>query len=454
MANNIYIGNRYVPVFANPVEWDNLRSYEPLTIVTYQGTSYTSKKTVPVGVALNNTDYWVATGNYNAQVEQYRHDVEDYKNKFDAFKTTQQSINTSVQNSLSSMSTDIDNIETKINNLSSRRFIFLSDSYAEGDNTWIDKTVSFLGLTSNDYYKSAVGGAGFAFGQTFLQQLTALSTSITDKASITDIVVGGGFNDRGVATATVENAISAFVSYAKTNYPNAKVHIGFIGWSFNSEFVSELVEHNVLNTYKQCAKYGAIYIDHSDEIMHDSRLFKQESQGSRTLFLGYQYVHPNNSGSMAIANCIANYVKCGTGVSYDSDITITPTLASGVTITGSHNLDFVMRKSGNNITLAKKDYAFTTINFATPVNINGNPIEIAMLESGLVAGVATTYNNTTSTCYIHGYGFLPTSGANTTIPMDFLIANNRLYLLGYFDGPSVSKIGLYAIGGMLSTNYT
>lgn len=44
MANNIYIGNRYVPVFANPVEWDNLREYEPLTIVTYQGTSYTSKR--------------------------------------------------------------------------------------------------------------------------------------------------------------------------------------------------------------------------------------------------------------------------------------------------------------------------------------------------------------------------------------------------------------------------
>lgn len=75
MANNVYIGNRYVPVFANPVEWDNLRQYEPLTIVTYQGTAYTSKKTVPVGTALSNTEYWVVTGNYNAQVEQYRQEV-------------------------------------------------------------------------------------------------------------------------------------------------------------------------------------------------------------------------------------------------------------------------------------------------------------------------------------------------------------------------------------------
>lgn len=75
MANNVYIGNRYVPIFADPVEWNNLREYEPLTIVTYQGTAYTSRKTVPVGTALSNTEYWVVTGNYNAQVEQYRQEV-------------------------------------------------------------------------------------------------------------------------------------------------------------------------------------------------------------------------------------------------------------------------------------------------------------------------------------------------------------------------------------------
>lgn len=82
MANNIYIGNRYVPVFANPVEWDNLREYEPLTIVTYQGTAYTSRKTVPVGTALSNTEYWVVTGNYNAQVEMYRREVDKIKGAY------------------------------------------------------------------------------------------------------------------------------------------------------------------------------------------------------------------------------------------------------------------------------------------------------------------------------------------------------------------------------------
>lgn len=74
-----YIGARYVPIFADPIEWDNLRSYEGLTIVTYQGTSYTSKKNVPVGVELDNKEYWVATGNYNSQVENYRKEVSEVK---------------------------------------------------------------------------------------------------------------------------------------------------------------------------------------------------------------------------------------------------------------------------------------------------------------------------------------------------------------------------------------
>ena len=75
-----YVGARYVPVFAEPLEWDNQRSFEALTIVSYLGSSYTSKKAVPSGVLPTNTEYWAQTGNYNAQVEMYRQEVEQVKN--------------------------------------------------------------------------------------------------------------------------------------------------------------------------------------------------------------------------------------------------------------------------------------------------------------------------------------------------------------------------------------
>lgn len=73
-----YVGARYVPVFANPAEWDNTRGYEPLTIVLYQGNSFTSVQYVPTGVDINNTEYWLQTGNWNAQIEAYREEVLRY----------------------------------------------------------------------------------------------------------------------------------------------------------------------------------------------------------------------------------------------------------------------------------------------------------------------------------------------------------------------------------------
>lgn len=80
-----YIGARYVPVFANPVEWSDTRGYEPLTIVLHQGNSYTSMQAVPTGIDIGNTAFWALTGNYNAQVEAYRAEVQQYQQTVQGF---------------------------------------------------------------------------------------------------------------------------------------------------------------------------------------------------------------------------------------------------------------------------------------------------------------------------------------------------------------------------------
>lgn len=72
-----YIGPRFVPIFADPIEWDNHRSYESLTIVTHDGESYTSRCNVGPGIDITNERYWAKTGAYNAQVAQYRAEVKD-----------------------------------------------------------------------------------------------------------------------------------------------------------------------------------------------------------------------------------------------------------------------------------------------------------------------------------------------------------------------------------------
>lgn len=73
-----YVGARYVPLFANPIEWDSAHAYEPLTIVLHQGNSYTSRQSVPTGIDISNETFWAMTGNYNAQIEQYRAEVQAF----------------------------------------------------------------------------------------------------------------------------------------------------------------------------------------------------------------------------------------------------------------------------------------------------------------------------------------------------------------------------------------
>lgn len=80
-----YIGARYVPVFAEPIEWDINKPYESLTIVTYQGNSYTSKCAVPGGTEITNERYWAKTGDYNAQVAEYRAAVGDLSTQVTGF---------------------------------------------------------------------------------------------------------------------------------------------------------------------------------------------------------------------------------------------------------------------------------------------------------------------------------------------------------------------------------
>ena len=77
-----YIGARYVPLFIG--EWNSENAYEPLSVVSYQGNSYTSRQAVPVGIPITNETYWVVSGNYNAQVEAYRQEVRTFDSRITA----------------------------------------------------------------------------------------------------------------------------------------------------------------------------------------------------------------------------------------------------------------------------------------------------------------------------------------------------------------------------------
>lgn len=79
VAGYKYTGLRYVPKFADPIEWNSTNSYEALTIVINQGNSYTSKQAVPAGVDISNETFWAKTFDFNAQLENTRHELAGLK---------------------------------------------------------------------------------------------------------------------------------------------------------------------------------------------------------------------------------------------------------------------------------------------------------------------------------------------------------------------------------------
>ena len=115
-----YVGARYVPKFASPMEWAANTSYEALTIVTFNNASYTSKVPVPptVGNPANNPQYWALTGNYNAQVEQYRQETETVSNNLTTEITNRKNADTTLQGKITTVSNNLTTLQGKITTVS------------------------------------------------------------------------------------------------------------------------------------------------------------------------------------------------------------------------------------------------------------------------------------------------------------------------------------------------
>lgn len=76
MAIKKYIGARYAPKFMGA--WDKGSEYAALSVVYANEQSYVSRKTVPANTEITNTEFWIKSADWNAQVTQYNQNVEQY----------------------------------------------------------------------------------------------------------------------------------------------------------------------------------------------------------------------------------------------------------------------------------------------------------------------------------------------------------------------------------------
>jgi hypothetical protein len=119
LINRQYVGARYVPKIMG--EWDKNIPYEALSIVTYKGNSFTSKIPVPAKVDIGDETYWVSTGNYNVQIEEYRKETLEAKQlanntstDLQAFKKNQTNTNNEINNKIDSTTSALNQLKNAV----------------------------------------------------------------------------------------------------------------------------------------------------------------------------------------------------------------------------------------------------------------------------------------------------------------------------------------------------
>lgn len=302
--NRQYVGARYVPKFSDPIEWNQQRSYEALEIVTHLGTSYTSKKPVPVGTEINNTEYWAITGNYNAQVEQYRQET------------------VKVANDLASEVNNRKNgdnaLSTRISRLENRKIIMIGDSYGiqnDGSVTvfYWEYFRDALGLTDGiNFFHSFQSGAGFG-NEEYLYQLQNVSNSITDKESITDIFVCGGWNDSDKSQSygtddAFNSGIDHFNDYIKANYPKARMTLAHISWGNPKHMPAVYSQMKVsIQRYGEQSSKGWRILSGTEHILHRYEGGIWQSDYAHPSQLGQGYLGMYLPSAFLSGSCDINY---------------------------------------------------------------------------------------------------------------------------------------------------
>lgn len=207
-AYNTYVGARYVPLLVG--EWDINKKYEPLSIVTNQGNSYTSAQYVPSGIPLqDNGPFWFLTGNFNGQIEQ-------------------------INVTINSIESNIDNIEHQIGNIKYAEYTSDGSDPSESLKTiWPElesNSVYILKLTLNSRYicyvqkySDTIGSAiitGYALAKPIY--VTYLTNWVASTISTTEIMTSD-IEYKNIPTSTIPTYGYTIIGHLPSNVPYDKI---------------------------------------------------------------------------------------------------------------------------------------------------------------------------------------------------------------------------------------
>lgn len=292
-------------------------------------------------------------------------------------------------------------INKKLDLLFNKKIIIVGDSYAGGAvpsgespvDSWERLLRQKLGFTLNtDCWSTNQGGTGFTTSTTWLQLLQNVNTNGHDN-EITDILICGGYNDAGSNINAVQSAVNAIISYVDTKYPNAKVHVGFIGNTTNT--ANKYNIGSMARIYMEaCKNAGIHYLSNVEHVLHNYySMFTSDG------------IHPNQTGQNALCdNIIQAWLYGSTDVKYgnqaiNSSFGILTTMLDNSIVRFScpSNATFNVTASGVSCS-------------------GGNGIELTTIGYGYIIGNSNSVCGMTAHCYANlGGGNYKTLSGTVTI---------------------------------------
>lgn len=261
-GKNVHVGQRYRPKIFG--EWDKTKLYEPLSIVQYQGNSFTSRQYVPSGIEITNEEYWASTGNYNAQVEFYRQDVQGFNKDLTTLKTDTQNDLTTMMNNIADIKSDVDNVKF---------FVNVKSHGAKGDGVTDDREA--IQAAIDEVFEAGGGIVYFPIG-TYLIGSPLLFKSVTEHggydANFVELLGAGNSKSRILKNSTVTETV-------KNGSSNTTLDAAIIGIGGITEDISVPVtavkfkDIKVSNLSTNLTTY-AVYIARGSRILADYSSFE------------------------------------------------------------------------------------------------------------------------------------------------------------------------------------
>ena len=280
-------------------------------------------------------------------------------------------------------------LQSEIDLLSKHKMIIIGDSYSHHEfeditTFWWETMANNLDLTQNtDFWVSASDGAGF-YNDAFYNRIYDLRNTISDtnKTKINEIYIVGGLNDRGKEYSTLLTKMTAFNTYAKATYPNAKIILVNVGR--NNPKVADNTDNRVgvFTTEQHYENIASIlgwkYVLNANSILHNYDSTYWEEDGA----------HPSQVGQTYLGNQMTHVIEHGyVDINESTLSSYTTVTASGVS-TSISNGQFI---SGikNGISYLKKagSSAFYISLNDEELNMQGNTAyEIATISDGYFMG--------------------------------------------------------------------